>query len=68
MADRFLIYTHVCEELWDGHKDCQHSDPWEDKYDGRGAQFRKEYVDEIHVMAEERLPEIKEERRLKGDL
>jgi hypothetical protein len=22
MADRFLIFTHVCEEMWEGRTDC----------------------------------------------
>ena len=42
MTDRFLVYSHVCEYIFDGNPDCNHYDEWEDKYDGRGPEFRKE--------------------------
>ncbi len=68
MADRFLIFSHVCEELWDGKEECKHDDTWEDKYDQRGESFRVEYVKEVHDMITEILPVIKEQRKQKGDL
>jgi hypothetical protein len=68
MSDRFLIVTHVCELLWDSHPDCRHDDPWDDKYDGRGAQFREEFVREIRKLAAAIIPDIKKTRQLKGDL
>ena len=59
MTDRFLILTHVCEEMFDGDEKCRHKDPYEDKYDSRGPTFRQEYVKEIHDIIAQTLPDIK---------
>lgn len=68
MADRFLILTHVCEEIYDHNVECRHNDPWEDKYDGRGVEFRKEFVIEIHDAIVDKVREIKSQRRANNDL
>lgn len=68
MADRFLVYTHVCEFIWDANPECQHQDTWEDKYDGRGAEFRKEYVEEIRKIIDENAVQIRAQRLKKAEL
>ena len=68
MADRFLVYTKVCDEMWDANIKCRAEDLWEDKYDGRGARFRKEYTDEVNNAIRDNLDLIKLERLSKGDL
>ena len=68
MADRFLILTHVCEEIYDHNVECRHNDPWEDKYDGRGVQFRQEFVHEIHDEIQKNVVEIKSQRQKHNDL
>ena len=67
-VDRFLILTHVCEELYDHNVECRHNDPWDDKYDGRGVQFRQEFVQEIHDAIEKHVLIIKEQREKHNDL
>lgn len=54
--------------MWDGNAQCKQDDPWDDMYDGRGAQFRKEFIDEIQNAIRENLDAIKLERLSKGDL
>ena len=68
MSDKFLIYSNVCAQIWEGSNDCQHHDPWEDKYDGRGEAFRKEYIGEIHKLVETKISEIKSDRKNRGEL
>ena len=67
-SDRFKIFTTVCEQMWDGNSDCKHKDSWDDKYDGRGAQFRKEFVEEVSNVIRDNLDNIKLERQAHGDL
>ena len=68
MSDRFLIAQHVCEQIWEGSNDCKHHDPWEDKYDGRGEAFRKEFIAEIHRLVADKITEIKTDRKSRGEL
>lgn len=68
MADRFLILTHVCEEIFDHNVECRHNDPWEDKFDGRGSQFRQEFIAEIHEAIHDHVAEIKIRRQKNDDL
>ena len=68
MTDRFLVYTHVCEYMYDGNEECHHKDNWEDKYDGRGVEFRKEFIEELRNLIDEKIGQLKEERMSKGEL
>ena len=67
-SDRFLILTRVCEEMWDGHNDCKHKDLWDNKYDGRGDEFRTDYRKAVVDSIQDNLDLIKLERLSKGDL
>ena len=68
MTDRILVYTHVCEYMYDGNKECHHKDIWEDNYDGRGEEFRKEFIEELRNVIGEKISQLKEERMSKGEL
>jgi hypothetical protein len=67
--DRYLIYQHVCVDLYGDAEACSHNmDPWEDKYDGRGPAFKEEWVAEVHKVILEDIPRIKSAREQKNDL
>ena len=54
--------------MWDGHNDCKHKDPWENKYDGRGDEFRTDFRQAVVNSIRDNLDLIKLERLSKGDL
>jgi hypothetical protein len=51
--DRLLIISHVCQDLYEKDPVCMLPDNiWNDKYDTRGEEFRKEFLAEVHKAVE----------------
>merc|ERR1712037_30804 len=58
--DRLLIISRVCQDIYPEASECKlEDDIWNDRYDLRGREFRKEFLKEIDKAVEEDVQLVK---------
>lgn len=67
ITDYLLIYSHLCSDLYADDEQCNLPDEtWKNKYDRRGDDFHKEYLEEITRVIHNEMHDIKQAIRMKG--